>query len=77
MPCCEGTVSKVMHAAGALSYVVLGKVRPDDERKRIRDICDACEHETGTNSLRRCKICSCFILPKAASPTEECPIGNW
>jgi hypothetical protein len=56
-------------------------------RRRL-DRCRACEHATrsakprfapnaGLTTLSRCRLCKCFIAPKAKVATERCPLDKW
>jgi tetratricopeptide (TPR) repeat protein len=47
-------------------------VSPEVHQNRIQ-ICAGCEHYTGL----RCRVCGCFIRPKAWLVRERCPIGKW
>jgi tetratricopeptide (TPR) repeat protein len=48
------------------------RVTPEAHQKRLQ-ICAGCERYTGL----RCRVCGCFINPKAWLLHERCPIGKW
>jgi hypothetical protein len=73
----KSAASKAAHAAVAMGQAVLNP-RAVSERKRIWSICKKCESISDKeSSLAHCTECSCLLLPKIASPGEECPIGSW
>jgi len=47
-------------------------VTPEEKKKRM-DICNSCEHFTGS----RCRKCGCFLQTKAKFKASHCPINKW
>jgi DTW domain-containing protein YfiP len=37
--------------------------------------CYSCVHLDPIDD--QCKLCTCFVVAKAALATEECPVGKW
>ena len=57
-------------AAAVAGYVTSGFATVDaDTYARRLATCDACEHRQG----HHCRLCGCFVRPKAALPREHCP----
>ena len=43
--------------------------------KTRTDICKECPYLR--KSLKQCKLCGCFVIPKAALPRSKCPDNRW
>ena len=44
-----------------------------EEKKRRVEICVSCENKEEFFGKKRCKICLCFIEPKASLVDQTCP----
>jgi hypothetical protein len=75
----QPAISRVLTGAAGLTKAALRVDRADEVliRKR-RSVCAACPQATaGLSKTSRCQVCTCFIYPKTATATEECPAGRW
>jgi hypothetical protein len=48
------------------------RVDPDTHASRLH-CCQDCRFR----DAKRCRLCGCFIDPKAWLPHEDCPVGKW
>ena len=46
------------------------------KQERLK-ICDSCEWINTEKINKRCRVCGCFVFPKASIILEECPKGKW
>ena len=62
--------------ANVLKYAAhTGQVKAEEEiiHQRTRT-CKACNFLLGG---KRCKLCGCYVVPKAGLKAEKCPDGRW
>jgi hypothetical protein len=46
---------------------------PAEVRRDRLDVCETCEHHTGT----RCRVCGCYTALKSHLTHESCPLRKW
>lgn len=78
-----GLAKAGLQAAG----VPVDQAPPGVAARRL-DVCRGCDQATrnearvdrpskGLTTFSRCKVCDCFLKPKAAIASEACPLGKW
>ena len=56
-------------------FVTLKKIKVKKETQMIRlKVCKECNYILNE---KRCKLCGCYLKPKAALLTEKCPDARW
>lgn len=70
-----GKIEMAGNLAKALAAHVadgLGKVTTEDLQARL-EVCTLCPQRRDD----RCSVCGCYLAPKAAMRSSDCPLGLW